>query len=51
MGGDEVQFRKKLKERFRLVKQEKPDASRKQSTEIFIVAKGYKKDIIQQEGI
>ncbi|KAI7881692.1 ribosomal RNA large subunit methyltransferase J [Lichtheimia hyalospora FSU 10163] len=45
MGGDEVQYRKKLKTRFRLVKQEKPDASRKQSTEVFIVAKGYKKDI------
>lgn len=49
MGGDEVDFRKKLKTRFRLVKQEKPDASRKQSTEIFIVAKGYKKDMKKEK--
>ncbi|KAI9320058.1 ribosomal RNA large subunit 23S methyltransferase [Dichotomocladium elegans] len=47
MGGDEVAFRQKLKGLFQHVKQEKPDASRKQSTEFFIVATGYKGSLIE----
>ncbi|KAI7901829.1 cell division protein [Cokeromyces recurvatus] len=42
MGGTEHEFRKKLKSLFAKVKTEKPDASRKQSTEGFFVALGYK---------
>lgn len=44
MGGDEVQFRQKLRTMFHQVKQEKPDASRKKSTEVFVVATGFKKN-------
>ncbi|KAG2228072.1 hypothetical protein INT45_009118 [Circinella minor] len=44
MGDDWVGFRQKLRAQFTKVKQEKPDASRKQSTEIFLVATGFKKD-------
>ena len=44
MGGDEVAFRQKLRQHFTKVKQEKPDASRKQSTEVFLVATGFKSD-------
>ena len=44
MGNDWVDFRQKLRSQFAKVKQEKPDASRKQSTEIFLVATGFKKD-------
>ncbi|KAI9248417.1 FtsJ-like methyltransferase-domain-containing protein [Sporodiniella umbellata] len=42
MGGTEMEFRKKLQTLFRKVKVEKPDASRKQSTEGFFVALGYR---------
>ncbi|KAI9478838.1 MAG: ribosomal RNA large subunit methyltransferase J [Benjaminiella poitrasii] len=42
MGGTEHEFRKKLQTLFSKVKTEKPDASRKQSTERFFVALGYK---------
>ncbi|KAI9020137.1 FtsJ-like methyltransferase-domain-containing protein [Phycomyces nitens] len=42
MGGTEVEFRRKLQTMFLKVKQEKPDASRKQSTEGFFVALGYR---------
>ncbi|KAG1055311.1 hypothetical protein G6F43_002728 [Rhizopus delemar] len=42
MGGTEVEFRRKLQTLFTKVKTEKPDASRKQSTEGFFVALGYK---------
>ncbi|KAI9495312.1 FtsJ-like methyltransferase-domain-containing protein [Zychaea mexicana] len=44
MGGDWVEFRQKLRSQFTKVKQEKPHASRKQSTEIFLVATGFKID-------
>ncbi|KAI9263456.1 ribosomal RNA methyltransferase [Phascolomyces articulosus] len=44
MGGDWVDFRQKLRSQFTQVKQEKPHSSRKQSTEIFLVATGFKKD-------
>lgn len=50
MGGTEFEFRRKLQAVFAKVKTEKPDASRKQSTEGFFVAVGYKplkKEIIQ----
>ncbi|KAI8150150.1 23S rRNA methyltransferase J [Fennellomyces sp. T-0311] len=49
MGGDEVGFRQKLRQHFTKVKQEKPDASRKQSTEVFLVATGFKPD--QEESL
>ncbi|KAL4211201.1 FtsJ-like methyltransferase-domain-containing protein [Rhizopus microsporus] len=42
MGGTEHEFRKKLQTLFTKVKIEKPDASRKQSTESFYVALGFK---------
>jgi 23S rRNA (uridine2552-2'-O)-methyltransferase len=42
MGGTEHEFRKRLQTLFAKVKTEKPDASRKQSTEGFFVAVGYK---------
>ncbi|KAG1109724.1 hypothetical protein G6F42_015566 [Rhizopus arrhizus] len=42
MGGTEHEFRKRLQTMFAKVKTEKPDASRKQSTEGFFVALGYK---------
>jgi 23S rRNA (uridine2552-2'-O)-methyltransferase len=42
MGGTEHEFRKRLQTMFAKVKTEKPDASRKQSTEGFFVAVGYK---------
>lgn len=42
MGGTEFEFRRKLQTMFAKVKTEKPDASRKQSTEGFFVAVGYK---------
>lgn len=42
MGGTEHEFRKRLQTIFAKVKTEKPDASRKQSTEGFFVALGYK---------
>lgn len=42
MGGTEHEFRKRLQTVFAKVKTEKPDASRKQSTEGFFVALGYK---------
>lgn len=42
MGGTEHEFRKRLKTMFAKVKTEKPDASRKQSTEGFFVAVGYR---------
>ncbi|GAA5809061.1 hypothetical protein MFLAVUS_002464 [Mucor flavus] len=42
MGGTEFEFKRKLKTMFAKVKTEKPDASRKQSTEGFFVALGYK---------
>ncbi|KAI8393766.1 ribosomal RNA large subunit methyltransferase E [Radiomyces spectabilis] len=41
MGGSEVEFRKKLQTLFGKVKQEKPEASRKKSTEGFFVALNY----------
>lgn len=41
LGGDEVEFRRKLQTKFAKVKQQKPDASRKESREAFIVALGY----------
>ncbi|KAI7868987.1 FtsJ-like methyltransferase-domain-containing protein [Spinellus fusiger] len=41
MGGTEVEFKLKLQTLFTKVKQEKPDASRKQSTESFFVALNY----------
>ena len=44
MGGTEHEFRKRLQTLFEKVKTEKPDASRKQSTEGFFVAMGYKSD-------
>jgi 23S rRNA (uridine2552-2'-O)-methyltransferase len=50
MGGTEFEFKRKLQAVFAKVKTEKPDASRKQSTEGFFVAVGYKplkKEIIQ----
>ncbi|KAI8329191.1 23S rRNA Um-2552 2'-O-methyltransferase [Blakeslea trispora] len=49
MGGTEHEFRKKLQTVFEKVKTEKPDASRKQSTEGFFVAMGYRPDIPKQE--
>lgn len=42
MGGTEFEFKRKLQTIFAKVKTEKPDASRKQSTEGFFVAVGYK---------
>lgn len=49
MGGTESDFRKKLQTMFSKVKTEKPDASRKQSTEGFFVAVGYKPVVIKEE--
>ncbi|KAI7894536.1 cell division protein [Mucor mucedo] len=42
MGGTEFEFKRKLQTIFAKVKTEKPDASRKQSTEGFFVGVGYK---------
>ena len=40
-GEDYPQFLQKVREKFRMVKPHAPQASRKQSSEIYIVAKGY----------
>jgi 23S rRNA (uridine2552-2'-O)-methyltransferase len=48
MGGTEFEFRRKLQSIFAKVKTEKPDASRKQSTEGFFVAVGYKPSTIKE---
>ena len=41
MGGEEKDFLNELKKYFRIVSFFKPDSSRKDSTEIYIVAKGF----------
>lgn len=48
MGGTEFEFKRKLQTMFSKVKTEKPDASRKQSTEGFFVAVGYKPVVIKK---
>ncbi|KAI9336270.1 ribosomal RNA large subunit methyltransferase J [Pilaira anomala] len=48
MGGTEFEFKRKLQTMFSKVKTEKPDASRKQSTEGFFVAVGYKPIVIKK---
>jgi 23S rRNA (uridine2552-2'-O)-methyltransferase len=51
MGGTEHLFSKRLQSVFAKVKHEKPDSSRKQSTERFFVAMGYrplKKPLLQE---
>ncbi|KAG2178071.1 hypothetical protein INT43_003324, partial [Umbelopsis isabellina] len=47
MGGDEVELKKRLRTHFQKVKHEKPSASRKESTEGFLVATGFRGDTRQ----
>jgi 23S rRNA (uridine2552-2'-O)-methyltransferase len=47
MGGDEVELKKRLRTHFQKVKHEKPSASRKESTEGFLVATGFRDDTRQ----
>lgn len=49
MGGTEHEFRKRLQGYFQKVKTEKPDASRKASTEGFFVAVGYKPQPVNKD--
>ncbi|CAG8445559.1 6492_t:CDS:2 [Ambispora gerdemannii] len=45
MGGTEEEFKKRLQERFKQVRYEKPDASRPKSTEGYYMCLGYKNNI------
>jgi 23S rRNA (uridine2552-2'-O)-methyltransferase len=41
-GGEEIQFREMLRQRFETVKFVKPESSRKDSREMFVLATGFK---------
>ena len=41
-GGTENQFLAEIKKHFKIVKNAKPDASRKDSSEVYVIAMGFK---------